>query len=195
MRLLAGQTMKKLLSATLITALTIILPSVVFADTAQSAETNTAAYFNKIKNDPNQLLIFLNKMPKGGELHYHLSGGTYAENLFKYGMEDNACINPKTFYLTNSQSCPIRDRLNSIYNNMDEYEKVINAWSIRNSDVKNANTTTNAHYHFFDTFLEYNPVVAKHRADILAEDLNRAGTQHEDYMELMIMTDNAKLIE
>lgn len=31
-------------------------------------------------------------MPKGGDLHNHLAGDPYAENLLKYGLNDPVCI-------------------------------------------------------------------------------------------------------
>jgi len=39
---------------------------------------------------------FLAKMPKGGDLHMHLSGAVYAETFLKEAAADNLCVNPKT---------------------------------------------------------------------------------------------------
>ena len=34
-----------------------------------SNEVRTERYFQSIRNDPNQLLVFMRQMPKGGDLH------------------------------------------------------------------------------------------------------------------------------
>ena len=46
------------------------------------AEAATAAYFASIRSNPSLLLAFLAQMPKGGDLHNHLSGAIYAERVF-----------------------------------------------------------------------------------------------------------------
>src|SRR6185436_16333259 len=46
---------------------------------AAQGEAATATYFASIRNNPSLLLAFLAEMPKGGDLHNHLSGAIYAE--------------------------------------------------------------------------------------------------------------------
>lgn len=55
-------------------AITIMLMS-------NAAVADTNQYFESIKNDPLQLQMFLYQMPKGGDIHNHLDGASYAENL------------------------------------------------------------------------------------------------------------------
>ncbi|MGZ7106922.1 MAG: adenosine deaminase, partial [Candidatus Angelobacter sp.] len=45
---------------------------------AGSAEQKTARYFESIRSQPLLLHAFLQQMPKGGDLHNHLSGAVYA---------------------------------------------------------------------------------------------------------------------
>jgi hypothetical protein len=40
----------------------------------QSAEEKTAEYLESVRHQPGLLLAFLQQMPKGGDLHVHLSG-------------------------------------------------------------------------------------------------------------------------
>ncbi len=49
-----------------------------------SGEAQTARYFESIRKDPNLLVAFLLQMPKGGDLHNHLSGAIYAETLIDW---------------------------------------------------------------------------------------------------------------
>src|ERR1019366_4907404 len=46
---------------------------------AQSPEEKTAKYLESVRHQPGLLLAFLQQMPKGGDLHVHLSGAIYAE--------------------------------------------------------------------------------------------------------------------
>ena len=46
----------------------------------KSAEQKTAGYFESIRKSPPKQLAFLLKMPKGADLHNHLSGAVYAEH-------------------------------------------------------------------------------------------------------------------
>jgi len=48
--------------------------------------------FDEAVLSPPELRAFLQAMPKGAELHYHLTGGAYAENLIRSGANRGACI-------------------------------------------------------------------------------------------------------
>ena len=57
---------------------------------ASSSEQKTIHAFNEAKKNPLELRDFLQGMPKGGDLHLHLSGGTvYSETLIQDAVEDN----------------------------------------------------------------------------------------------------------
>jgi adenosine deaminase len=59
---------------------------------AQSAEERTARYLEKVREQPAALMDFLNRMPKGGDFHHHLTGAVYAESYINFAVEDNHCI-------------------------------------------------------------------------------------------------------
>ena len=54
------------------------------------AQTAPAAYA-AAKNDPVKLRNFLFRMPKGGDLHNHLTGSIYAEAYLSWAAEDGKC--------------------------------------------------------------------------------------------------------
>src|SRR6266404_337786 len=56
----------------------------------QLAELNLQA----ARQNPLQLRHFLLGMPKGGDLHNHLSGAVYAESWIRAAAEDHLCVNP-----------------------------------------------------------------------------------------------------
>ena len=59
---------------------------------AASAEQKTARYFESVRNQPLLLHAFLQQVPKGGDLHNHLSGAVYAESFIQYAVQDGLCV-------------------------------------------------------------------------------------------------------
>ena len=55
---------------------------------AQTPEQKTAHYLDSIRKQPSLLLAFLHDMPKGGDLHNHLDGAIYAEDLIDFRSEE-----------------------------------------------------------------------------------------------------------
>src|SRR5258707_8501585 len=48
------------------------------------------------------LRAFLYTMPKGTDLHVHLSGAVYAESFLRAAGQDDLCVNPKTLSFVRS---------------------------------------------------------------------------------------------
>jgi hypothetical protein len=85
------------LSLLLVTALILAFaPTFAAEHLATSAEAQTERYFEGIRKDPNLLVAFLLDMPKGGDLHNHLSGAIYAETLINWATSVRASI-PRRF--------------------------------------------------------------------------------------------------
>lgn len=141
-------------------------------------------YFNQIKTNPNTLYIFLKEMPKGGELHYHLTGGVYPEAMLKIAEEKNYCINPTDYAISS------RDTICKGMNTRDLkkfpkfYENTIKAWSLK--DFHSMSET--AHDHFFNSFYKFSPLASDNHLSLLVDILKRAASQNELYLELMILT-------
>lgn len=55
-------------------------------------ETLTAAQFETLRPDHPRLRAFLHRMPKGGDLHTHLSGAVYAERYIAWAVRDGQCL-------------------------------------------------------------------------------------------------------
>jgi adenosine deaminase len=177
----------------LISAATLSINLVAQANTNNNNADVTAKYFKLIQNDPNALLIFLQNMPKGGDLHNHRAGAAYAENMLAYATNDGMCVDPTTLSVTANKNCSDANNAKGLPQNSALYNQLINAWSMRNFVTS---PQENAHDHFFNTFLKFLPVSSTHRAENLTEIVNRAGTQHEEYLETMITagTDKAMAI-
>lgn len=149
------------------------------------AMANVDAHFSDIKSDPKALYAFLKKMPKGGELHYHLAGGASPETMLALATTANYCLNANT--QTISKSLPCADiETATLAKRTELHPPIIRAWSMKNF----APTQESGHDHFFASFFKFMPIVVDFGPQLLAEVIKRAADQHELYLEIMILPDN-----
>ena len=69
------------------------------AAAADTARVQVLRTMLGIRASPEQLYTFLYALPKGGDLHNHLSGSVYAESYIDYAAADGVCVDRKTFTL------------------------------------------------------------------------------------------------
>src|SRR5215831_7597998 len=65
-----------------------------------SAEQKVARYFESVRSQPLLLHAFLQQMPKGGDLHNHLSGAVYAESFITWAAQDGLCVDRAALAIT-----------------------------------------------------------------------------------------------
>ena len=150
---------------------------------ADGAESATARRFTAIRTNPLELRAFLREMPKGGDLHNHLSGSIYAESYLRWAADDQLCWVVATLTIA-SGSCDAaagRPPVSAILQNSTLYNQAIDALSMRNW-----NPALNGHDHFFATFERFNAATTTRRGDMLAEIVSRAAAEHVSYLELML---------
>ncbi len=153
---------------------------------AQSmGESQTERYFESIKSKPQKLAAFLAEMPKGGDLHNHASGATYAENMLRYAYADNLCVNRSTFTVFAKSNCHPDNLLNKAIQDVTFNDALIDAWSMRRFHTN----AESGHNHFFATFEKFGLIADKHSGEVLSEIVQRAGIQNEQYLELMVVAD------
>src|SRR5215471_239636 len=145
------------------------------ANTARAAR-----YFDSIKNDPPLLLAFIKAMPKGADLHNHLSGAVYAEDYIKLAIANQLCVNQNDRALA---LCPNGQRIDdAIKANSTLYDKLIDAWSMRNWQLSGES----GHDHFFATFGKFGAAISDLTfPDMLAAALTQAASDRLSYVELM----------
>jgi adenosine deaminase len=68
-------------------------------------EARVAAQVDALRADPERLRELLRGMPKGGDLHNHLSGAVYPETLLAWAAADGACIEPTTMTALAAKEC------------------------------------------------------------------------------------------
>jgi adenosine deaminase len=158
--------------------------------TAQTAEQKTARYYDSIRRQPTLLLAFLHRMPKGGDLHNHLSGALYAEDMIDWSAADNFCVDRTTSRLI-APPCDTCEHytpnpaIRCAYGDHILYNQIIDAWSMRNWRPGEES----GHDHFFATFDKFSLVTHSHRADAIASVANRAASEGVQYIEFMETAD------
>ena len=151
-------------------------------------EKATSARFESIKSQPLKLRHFLSTMPKGGDLHSHLSGAIYAESYLAWAAQDDKCIDLSSLALT-SGPCESSEELKPVKEfypggpqDVDDLLiRVVDALSVRDYNLRGLS----GHQQFFSTFSRFYQASAGRLGDMLAEVTDRAARQNIGYLELM----------
>jgi adenosine deaminase len=85
----------------LVTTSAVALESAV--ETQSFAAERTAQELERVRAEPLALHDFLKRMPKGADLHSHLSGAIYAETHIRDAIEDELCVDPDAKAFAKSQ--------------------------------------------------------------------------------------------
>ena len=161
---------------------------------AQTAgERRAELNLNAARQKPLQLRHFLFGMPKGGDLHNHLSGAVYAESFLRAGAEDHLCIDvaklafakPRSSSTSASEQSECGEGkipATAAYKDQGLYDALVDSFSMRGF-VPSPGVT--AHDHFFDTFTKFNGLSHRHLGEWIDEVATRAAAQNEQYLELM----------
>ena len=159
-----------------------LLVSAVAHGSSSSDEAHTSTYFQSIRKDPNLLLAFLREMPKGADLHNHLSGSIYAESYIQWASEAKDCVDTTTLNIVagpcRGGEVPVGDALADT----TLYANLIDALSMRNWRLSGQS----AHDHFFASFSKFGQATDGAGGKMLADAAAGAASQHLVYQELMI---------
>jgi adenosine deaminase len=156
-------------------------------------EAALAAAVAQMPGNPTKLTLFLNEMPKGGDLHHHLSGSVYAESYIQYAADDHDCIDSTYTFLP--PPCNPAKGIWPASHAIDTYtfrNKTIDALSARNYVPGPGDASPLVH--FFLTFFKFDLVVNKHWPEELAEVTHRAALEHELYIETMLSPDKSRAL-
>ena len=95
-------------------------------------------------------------MPKGGDLHNHVTGAVYAESYIQWAVELGSCIDPVAIALvecTDRITRPVKATLDDPV----LYRTLVDALSVRNLGVTTPREP--GHDQFFDAFPKFDAVV------------------------------------
>ncbi len=150
-------------------------------DSAASRERQVALQFDAHRQNPEELRAFFLAMPKGGDIHNHLTGAVYAEYLIDQASAEGLCISLNNDsvsrkYCGSNNSEPARDT----YSNPNLYGQIIDAWSMRDSNLLDESK----HDHFFNSFGFFGGATGNTSA-LVADIRSRAFLENVAYLEVM----------
>ncbi len=147
------------------------------------AEDAAARAFDAVRGDSARLYVFLFALPKGGDLHTHLSGAIYAESYLGWAAEDGLCVALETLTLVAPpcDAAAARPAVADVQHNSALRDSVVDAFSMRNHKP----AVENGHERFFATFGRFGAVSSMRVGEMLSETAARAARGQVRYLELM----------
>lgn len=189
------------LSATLAVVYFVFMAARPPAGVAMVPPPSIDAYFEKIRTSRAALTAFFSQMPKGGDLHNHLTGAIYAESFLNFAIDQKLWVNLKTLALSAREPADQLQRpgtgngssTNTDYVRIDTFctkgdypalkQRLIQDWSKKDFYPGLAAPDQ----HFFDAFGKFPNVKGwddAHRA--LMQLRQRALAENVRYLEVMI---------
>jgi adenosine deaminase len=159
-----------------------------------AAEAKAARAFEAAtKQSPLALHGFLEAMPKGADLHMHLSGAVYAETFLREARTDGLCVNPATLAFAKnvgtSRSTPVQPvcpqgdvPAAQAFQDQKLYDALVDSFSMRGFVPASG---VSGHDQFFATFGRFGGLNKEHVGEWLDEVASRAAAQNEQYLEIM----------
>ena len=148
-------------------------------------EQSTAAHLSAIAGNATELAAFLTQMPKGGDLHHHLSGAVYAETYLGWAATASDCLETATgdYYLS-LDTCGYAGDVAIPASTAPLYTQAVEAMSMLSFVATPAQS---GHDHFFATFDLFGAMSgAPHHGESLADVETRAASENEVYIEPML---------
>lgn len=152
---------------------------------AGTPEQRTARHYEAIRSRPPQLFAFLLRMPKGGDLHNHLSGAIYAESYIQWAVDRGLCINQTALAFATCDQSTNQVPASTALTKGALYRQLVDSLSMRNWELSGQS----GHDHFFDAFAKFGAVSATQVSAMIAEAASRAARGRVKYLELMFTTD------
>lgn len=159
----------------------------------RTAESPVERAFADAKKNPPALRAFLAGMPKGSDLHTHLTGAVYAENFIDAASHDLLCVDKTTMTIVANKGTtrtlpqqPVCGEgtvpASDAYKDQAFYDALVDALSMR-AFVPHAGVS--GHDQFFATFDRFDAVPDSENGRWVDELATRAAAQNEQYLEIM----------
>lgn len=152
--------------------------------TADPDSVIVGRYFETIRQDENRLRQFFAQMPKGGDLHNHLTGSAYAETYFRLAAEDMLWVDMATGKLYQAKAPGLIQLSPNMKNLHNTRMALIDKWSVRNFNPEKFSLGPDEY--FFGTFGLFGAVTGKHNAELMRELRERAAYENVQYLEIMV---------
>jgi adenosine deaminase len=164
-----------------------------------------AARLEALRDDLPRLRAFLARMPKGADLHMHLSGAVYAERLIAFAAADGLCLRKADMTLTDPPAAaapgapcgpdpgfvPVAEAIAG-WRGQGTYDQMVNAFSMRWFVPTPA--VPSGHDQFFGTFSRFNAATGgadweqtlARAAEMTLDQLRQYDAENVQYAEMMV---------
>lgn len=129
-----------------------------------------------------ELIAFTKAMPKGGELHNHISAAVFPETLLQWSVEDGLCVEVKA--LAVRMACPATSDYKTAAAAVADPElrvALIDSFSTRHPGFRNRS----GHDQFFGSFSRFGAANNRRSGDVLAAVMESLAAQNTFYIEAM----------
>lgn len=174
----------KALAGTLIWAAGLLTLSA--ARPAAADEARASAAFDAAVKDRAALRLFLQAMPKGGDLHNHLWGTPYAEDFLAWAGEGGLCISTAAPPALVPGPCDAEGKVPAAglaRRDPALYSRVIDSLSVRNYDRGADQAAASGHDQFFSTFERFAAAAAPNIGPMVAVTQEYAALDNVSYVE------------
>lgn len=163
------------------------LLAVLCATPARADEAGAAAMFDRIADQPARLRVFLQAMPKGGDLHHHLGGTPYAEDYITWAGEAGLCVTREglTFVPPPCTAPGLEPAKDIGRRDGALYARLIDAFSVRDRSRGVGVNDRSGHEDFFGAFANFAPVGMALPGAALAAAQRSAAANGVSYLETM----------
>ena len=149
-------------------------------DSAALKEVQTTQRFEALRENPEELRAFFLAMPKGGDIHNHLTG-LLCRISDDQASAQNLCIDldnytVSTKYCGSTNSEPVKNA----YSDSKLYGRIVDAWSMRDSELLEESKRD----HFFNSFGVFGGATGNTSA-LLANLRSSAFRENVSYLEIM----------
>ena len=127
-------------------------------------------------------------MPKGGDLHNHITGAVYAESLMQFAADSGLCIDRQSLALAQPPCQPNQAEARQAFSDPELYRNAIDAWSMRDFSARGPTGTIISS----TPSPSLAPQREAHLSQILAEVTQRAADGNVQYLELMVSPDHGR---
>jgi adenosine deaminase len=167
-----------ILSAAVIAAVRLFMVARDF-DTAVTAQS-----FDALRDDHPALRAFLYRMPKGADLHVHLSGAVYAERLIDWAAQQGLCVRLADWFFVEAPCTPDKPSVAETMRDQRKFDAMVNAMSMR--FFLPSASVPSSHDQFFLTFARFSEVSGRVTPEMTVDMLGRYGAQSVQYAEFMV---------
>lgn len=159
------------------------------AGSVVGGEAAASVMLDAVAGNAARLRVFLQAMPKGGDLHNHLGGSVYAEDFLDVAAAKGMCADEAISRIT-PPPCPRERQIAAMaVEDPFTYAKLVDAISTRGFQKGIGPALVSGHSQFFSSFGKFGPAYGGEAGRWLAEAYASAARNNLVYLELMYNPD------